>query len=130
MRPFFARAIFACRPAIFASPNRSFGYFRHDSSFGSLALALNLGRMRAIPIALLVVRDHDHSAQIPYTHMGRGSGSRYRHYGQHGVCHGDCVPGFSPVRTRRSCPGLATTDRLRGFTDLSIEENHIHTGSL
>jgi len=62
MRPFFARAIFACRPAIFASPTRSFGYFRHDSYSGSFVLSLNFGRLRVIPFALLVVRDHDHLA--------------------------------------------------------------------
>ena len=62
MRPFFARAILASTPAIFASPTRSFGYFRHDSSSGSFVLSLNLARLRVIPFALLVVRDHDHPA--------------------------------------------------------------------
>lgn len=65
MPPFFARATFACRPAIFASPNRSFVHFRHGSSFGSLALGLNMGRKRAIPIAILYFSDHGHSAQFP-----------------------------------------------------------------
>ena len=65
MPPFFARTTFACRPAIFASPNRSFGYFRHGFSCGSLALGLNMGRKRAIPIAILYFSDHGHSAQFP-----------------------------------------------------------------
>ncbi len=65
MPPFFARATFACRPAIFASPNRSFGYFRPQRAFDSLAAALNLGCIWAIPMALLAVRDDDRSAQIP-----------------------------------------------------------------
>lgn len=65
MRPFFARAIFACTPAISASPNRSFVHFRHGFSFGSLALGLNMGRRRTIPIAIRNSSDHGRSAQFP-----------------------------------------------------------------
>ena len=65
MRPFFARAILASTPAIFASPIRSFGHFRHDSSFGTLALPLILGGKSAITTLFFVVRDDDRSPLFP-----------------------------------------------------------------
>jgi hypothetical protein len=65
MHPFFTRAILACKPAIFDSPNRAFGHFRHDATLGSLALSLFLGGKRAIPIVFPVVRDDDQSTLFP-----------------------------------------------------------------
>ena len=65
MRSSFPRAILACTPAIFASPNRAFGHFRHHATLGALALSLILGGNSAITIVFPVVRDDDQSALFP-----------------------------------------------------------------